>query len=135
MSNKHQTMSRRLDKIMDALADKTDATWSCYDCDEDGGCYEISTYSPEGENVIITIRGDSLAKLAKDAKEAWDNFDADEHAAEIICAKRSGSKHEREYYAAAPDNLRDLMKDAEAIKAMYKALHDALLDAAGKKAA
>lgn len=89
-------------------------------------CWEVENWSPSGEDVIITLRGKTLGELAHDAEEAWECFDADEHAAEILTAKRSGDENARRFYAAAPDSLRDLLKDAEAIDAMYKAVYETL---------
>lgn len=122
-------MKNTLEKIIDKLEDNTGATWSVYDCG--GGLFEISTYSPAGENVIINLDGSTLAELAKDARSAAEAFDAEEHAAEILVKKRSGTENERRFYAAAPDGLRDLLEDAEAIAGLYKALENELKAAAG----
>lgn len=116
-------MKTQLEKILSNMrlhkgGDTSD--WRVYDCEEDGGCYEIEQWSDDGEDVIITLRGATLAELAADARETWEAFDADEHAAEIYLAKKSASKHEREFYAAAPDSLRELLADARNIKAMHK---------------
>lgn len=121
-------MKNQLEKIVESLEGSTGAAWSVYDCGD--GDFEFSTYSPAGENVIITLYGTTLAGLAENAKEALEYFDADEHAAEILIAKRSGDKDKERFYAAAPDSLRELLEDAEAIKALYKSLHDALKAAA-----
>ena len=121
-------MKNQLEKIVSALGKSTGAAWHVYDCGD--GNKEFSTYSPAGENVIITIYGETVAALAEYAKESWDLFDADEHASEILIAKRSGDKDKERFYAAAPDSLRELLEDAEAIKALYKSLYDALTAAA-----
>ena len=126
-------MKARLDAIMSALEEKTGATWKCYDCKEDGGCYEITTYSPAGENVCITLRGGNLTALAQDANEAWEAFDWEEHASRILVAKRCGTADEQRYYASAPDSLAELIKDAGLIDDMYKALYYELRDAAQKE--
>lgn len=122
-------MKNTLEKIIDKLENDTGATWSVYDCG--GGSFEFSTYSPAGENVIISLDGSTLAELAKDARSAAEAFDAEEHAAEILVKKRSGTEDERRFYAAAPDSLRDLLEDAEAIAGLYKALENELKAAAG----
>lgn len=125
-------MKKQLEKITATLEESTGAAWSVYDCgDEDK---EFSTYSPAGENVIISICGETLAELAEDARESWEAFDAEEHAAEILLAKRSGDENQKRFYAAAPDSLRELLEDAEAIDALYKALYDALTAAATAEA-
>lgn len=121
-------MKNTLEKIIDKLENDTGATWSVYDCG--GGSFEISTYSPAGENVIISLDGSTLAELANDARNAAEAFDAEEHAARILTAKRSGTENERRFYAAAPDGLRDLLEDAEEIAKLHKALFQALKTAA-----
>lgn len=121
-------MKKQLEKITATLEESTGATWSVYDCGD--GNKEFSTYSPAGENVIITIYGETVAALAEYAKESWDLFDAEEHAAEILIAKRSGDENKKRFYASAPDSLCELLEDAEAIDSLYKALYDALTAAA-----
>ena len=122
-------MKNTLEKIIDKLENDTGATWSVYDCG--GGSFEFSTYSPAGENVIISLDGSTLAELAKDARSAAEAFDPEEHASQILVAKRSGTENERRFYAAAPDSLRDLLEDAEEIAGLYKALENELKAAAG----
>lgn len=126
-------MKERLDAIMSALEEKTGASWNCYDCEEDGGCYEITTHSPAGENVVIVLRGGNLTALADDANKAWEAFDWEEHASRILVAKRCGNADEQRYYASAPDNLAELIKDAGVIDDFYKALYYELRDAAQKE--
>lgn len=122
-------MKEKLEKIAAALENETGAGWKVYDCGE--GNYELSTYSPAGENVVITLYGETLAGIAENAGEAFDAFDADGHAAEIYYLKHEGHDYQREFYAGAPDNLRELLEDAEAIKTMiFGALRDALEAAA-----
>lgn len=48
----------RLHKVGDT------SDWLVYDCEEDGGCYELEQWSDAGEDVIITLRGATLAELA-----------------------------------------------------------------------
>lgn len=121
-------MKNTLEKIIDKLENDTGATWSVYDSGD--GLFELSTYSPAGENVIINLFGLTLAELANDARNAAEAFDAEEHAAQILVAKRSGTENERRFYAAAPDSLRDLLEDAEEIAKLHKALFQALKTAA-----
>lgn len=96
----------------------------------DASCYELEAWSDAGEDVIITLWGNTLAGLAADAREAWENFDADEHAAEIYLAKRNGNEDVRRYYAEAPDAMRELLADARNIKAMHKWVYKTLNKAA-----
>ncbi len=65
--------------------------------------YDLESWSPAGENVVISLSGESLHELAEDARRALEGFDAE-----------------------APGLLRDLLADAEAIRAMYAAVVDAL---------
>lgn len=125
-------MKTILEKIMSNLEDKTGATWNLYYSFGDGSP-EISTYSPAGENVLICLNGSTLAELANDAREAREAFDPEEHAAQILVAKRSGTKEEKCFYAKAPNGLRDLLEDAEAIAGLYNALENELKAAAGVK--
>jgi hypothetical protein len=122
-------MKNTLEKIIDKLENDTGATWSVYDCG--GGSFEFSTYSPAGENVIISLDGSTLAELAADVRNAAEAFDPEEHAAQILVAKRSGTKDERRFYSAAPNSLRRLLEDAEAIAGLFKALENELKAAAG----
>lgn len=119
-------MSKRMKNALDRLL----PDFKVHDCDERGGCYEIESWSPEGEDVIITLRGATLAQLAADAREAWECFDAEEHAAEILVAKRTGTAEQQRYYAGAPDGLRDLLADAEEIKSMHGLVFEKLITAA-----
>lgn len=117
-------MKNQLEKIVSALGKSTGAAWRVCDCGD--GDFEFSTYSPAGENIIITLYGETLAGLAESAAEAVEAFDADGHAAEIYYLKHEGHDYQRKYYAAAPDSLSKLLEDAEAIKTLYKSLCDAL---------
>ena len=124
MKDKLTKKERQLTTRMGALLDGW-RIMPCGDC-----CWELENWSPSGEDVIITLRGHSLDELAKDAEEAWVCFDAEEHAAEILVAKRSGNADAQRFYAAAPDSLRALLEDAEAIDGMYQRVYATLYDAA-----
>jgi hypothetical protein len=117
-------MKKLLEKL---LGDKG---WRVYDCG--GNDFELSNWSNAGENVIISIRGENLSELVADARSAWENFNADEHAAEILIAKRSVDKRKRDYYAAAPDTLTELLRDANHIKSMHNYVYRRLFDYARK---
>ena len=116
-------MKTQLEKILSNMrlykgGDTSD--WRVYDCEEDGGCYELEQWSDAGEDVIIKLRGATLAELAADARKAWENFDADKHAAQIYLAKREGDENARRFYATAPNTIGELLADARNIKAMHK---------------
>lgn len=99
--------------------------WKIYQYSEDES-FELSGYSPEGENIVFTISGSTFAELARDAAVEHERFDADDHAAQIYHAKHHGSADERRFYAIAPEKLKDLLKDARAIKKMLKKVAMAL---------
>ena len=84
----------------------------------DDGRVELEKYSPAGEDFLMCVE-------TKDFPEAvmkfWKDFDADEHAEELIVAKRNG-------FQGVP-RARTLVEDAEAIDAMIKELVDALAEA------
>ena len=124
MKNNMTKKERQLTARMGALL----KDWRIMPCGN--YCWEVENWSPCDEDIIITLRGKTLGELAHDAEEAWENFDADEHAAEILTAKRGGDEAARRFYAAAPDSLSELLKDAEAIDAMYKAVYVTLDNAA-----
>lgn len=92
--------------------------WRIYDYDDN--TYDLENWSNARENVIISLSGTNLSELAADAYSAWNNFDAEEHAAEIFIAKRCGDERQRNFYAAAPDSLKELLCDANNIKDMYE---------------
>lgn len=126
-------MKNKLEKLLSNMClhkGGDSSNWRVYDCGEVGGCYELEQWSDEGEDVIITLRGATLAELAADAREAWENFDADEHAVQIYLAKRNGDENARRFYAAAPDSLRELLADARNIKAMHRWVYRTLTKAA-----
>ena len=120
MTRKERLLTARLEALL--------PDWRVMPCNEAGDaiCFELEAWSPAGEDVIISLCGDTIEELAHDAQEAWDGFDPEEHAAEILVAKRAGDENARRFYAAAPDSLRDLLEDAEAIDAMYKGVCESL---------
>lgn len=97
------------------------------------GSFDLSRYSPEGEDVFISIRGDTYGELQSEAKDAYERFDPDDHASMIYHAKHYGTEEERRFFAPAPDSLQDLLKDAKAIKEMLKELAKVLEDAGNGK--
>ena len=96
------------------------------------GSIEVEFWSPDGEDMPISLFGDSLEQLAQCAKDQWEEFDADDHAAQIYHAKHYGSDEERRFFAAASDSLEDLVADAKAIKKTYERIYKAL-DAAARR--
>lgn len=109
-------------ELLENLLDE--GNWRVYDYGNN--TYDLENWSNAGENVIIFLSGANLSELAADAYSAWDNFNADEHAAEILLAKRCGDEHQRNFYAAAPDSLTELLCDANDIKDMYEWVYKTL---------
>ena len=91
--------------------------------------WEFECYSPQGEDVIFSANGRTLGEIAEDAWTGAEAFDAEEHAAAILIAKRTGDEDTRRYYASAPDSLRALLEDADWIDAAQSALANALKEA------
>lgn len=115
----HEELMSHLDNVIYALENDTGATWTLGDYDTD---FDVETWSDAGEDVIISLHGTTLEQLATDAENAASNFDAEEHASKIFLAKREGSESARRYYEAAPDSLSELLRDAEQIHGLHRAL-------------
>ena len=105
--------------------------WNIYECSNNS--FELETWSNAGENVIISLTGSTLKELASDACDAWNYFNADEHAAEIFLAKR-GTEEQRRFYACAPNSLSALLDDARQIDHLYEDVY-LTLDRAAYRAA
>ena len=95
--------------------------WDVHECkfgsDEPG--FELSTHSPEGEEVCLSLYGDTIEEMANVALAAATDFDPDGHAAVIYHVKQYGTADEKRFYAGAPDSLKDLLHDAKWIKRAY----------------
>jgi hypothetical protein len=92
--------------------------------------WDFECYSPQGEDVIFSVTGRTMREIAEDARQGAEAFDAEEHAAAILIAKRTGEEDMRRYYASAPDSLRALLEDADWIDAAQAALASELEKAA-----
>lgn len=88
--------------------------------------WTISRYSNAGEDWPISLTGSTLQELADDLNGYYENFDPEEHAAEIYCAKHSGDPNKESFYADAPDSLRALLEDAEDMQSEVYALCEAI---------
>lgn len=97
---------------------------------EDGENYEVETWSPAGEDVVMTLWGKNLQEMSDYAKSLLDDFDPHDHASCIYHAKHYGGAEDRRFYASAPDDLDDLVADAKAIQNIYKDVWDRLAVAA-----
>jgi hypothetical protein len=85
--------------------------WNIYECSKTS--YELSQYSPAGEDFGFSISGNNDKELMQDIKDYYNYFDPEQHALMWV-----GSK-------GAP-SLRILLNDADAIDEMLKKLVDAL---------
>lgn len=96
--------------------------------------FTVEKWSPAGEDWPISLSGSTLCEVAADLDQYIQNYDPEEHASEILVAKRSGSEDARRFYAAAPDSLRELLDDAECMKRECEELRDALYKGARSRA-
>lgn len=69
---------------------------------------DLETYSPEGEDVIVSLIYDGTEEdFIREFISYANNFDADEHAEMWVNSRGKNG---------VPDNIRDLLEDAEWIK-------------------
>lgn len=101
--------------------------WEVSSCGD--GDFELSSYSPAGENIVMSLDGDTLDEMARFAESYYNDFDPQDHAAQIYHAKHYGSEDEQRFYAGAPDDLEDLLEDAKAIDEMYYSVYQTLCKA------
>lgn len=94
---------------------------------------DVEFWSPVGEDMPEYLRGKTLRELAADAREAYEAFDADDHAAQIYHAMHYGTVDQQRFYAGMPESLEDLLEDAKAIKQTLKDIVDKLEKAAEKE--
>lgn len=82
----------------------------------DGG-WEFEKFSPAGEDFVFSVDG---SDIVASVKEYYEDFDPEEHATDLVIAKRNG-------FAGVPD-LRTLCDDADAIDEMLHELFEAFRD-------
>ena len=92
--------------------------WVASDVNEDNS-FALKKYSPAGEDYCFAAYTDTIVE---DVGNEAEYFDIDEHV--MIWADRRG-------YNGVPDTIRELLDDAEAIKAMLNELADALENVQG----
>ena len=91
--------------------------WRVTGYDEDGNV-EISNFSPAGENLLVCVKAEDFPHAIR---EYWENFDADEHAEELVIAKNNG------FQGVPPVSV--LVRDAQKIDKMLDDLARALEEA------
>lgn len=94
------------DEVFEALK------WTCYKCSD--GTLELENHSPAGEDLIFSIDGKDIPVEVRDYAE---DFDKDEHVEFLV-----GGRGKR----GAPETVRELLEDAEAIQKMLDELAEAL---------
>lgn len=88
--------------------------WKIYD-NSDQGYIDLENYSPAGEDLYVTIQGESLCEIAQDLQQYAQNFNAEEHAAGWY-GRNNGE----------PSSLRTLLADADEIQEMLDDLSIAI---------
>lgn len=79
---------------------------------------DLETYSPEGEDVIVSLIYDGTEEdFIREFISYANNFDADEHAEMWVNSRGENG---------VPDNIRDLLEDAEWIKDTLMEIADEL---------
>lgn len=79
--------------------------WSVSE-DQDAGTVELESYSPAGENLVVTVEKENFAEKVREYAE---DFDIDEHIEMWVEARNNG-------VAGVPKSTRELVEDAEEIK-------------------
>lgn len=83
-----------------------------------GNDYEFSKYSPEGEDFVFSVSGNSVGEIVREVKDYVKDFDPEEHVEMWVNAKRSGTH--------GVPSIKELVKDADAIKEMLEELASVL---------
>ena len=111
-------------KVTKERLDELFPDWEVSSCSDWG--FELSSHSPAGENVLMSLDGDTFDEMARFAESYYNDFDPQDHAAQIYHAKHYGTQDEQRFYAGAPDGLEDLLEDAKAIDEMYYSVYQKL---------
>ena len=114
-------------KVTKERLDELFPDWEVSSCSDWG--FELSSHSPAGENVLMSLDGDTFDEMARFAESYYNDFDPQDHAAQIYHAKHYGTQDEQRFYAGAPDGLEDLLEDAKAIDEMYYSVYQKLCKA------
>ena len=95
--------------------------------------FDITRHSPAGEHVVMPLQGENLGVMATLAEEYYNDFDADDHAAVIYHLKHYGTPDEQKFYASAPGDIDDLLRDARTIDNWYYEVYSKLREAWDKE--
>lgn len=91
--------------------------------------FDITRHSPTGEEVVMSLQGENLGEMATFAENYYDDFDADDHAAVIYHLKHYGTPEEQKFYASAPGDIDDLLRDSRTIDNWYYEVYSKLREA------
>ena len=108
--------NKELEKLLEK-AEELDWYYKFYK-QPDGNIYaEMEKYSPAGEDFVMTVYFDDtdpLHSFVESVKKEYENFDPDEHVELWIDTRGT---------CGAPETIRELVNDADAIKEMIRELH------------
>lgn len=91
--------------------------------------FYITRHSPAGEEVVMSLQGENLGEMATFAENYYNDFDADDHAAVIYHLKHYGTPDEQKFYASAPGDIDDLLRDSRTIDNWYYEVYSRLREA------
>ena len=91
--------------------------------------FDITRHSPAGEEVVMSLQGENLGDMATFAENYYNDFDADDHAAVIYHLKHYGTPDEQRFYASAPGDIDDLLRDSRTIDNGYYEVYSKLREA------
>lgn len=111
-------LSKRIEELLEkhdfsVCGEITERTYNNDGCD-----VELETYSPEGEDVIISLIYDGTEEdFIRQFRSYAEGFDAEEHAEMWIESRGKNG---------VPDSIKDLLEDAEWIKSTLEEVADDL---------
>lgn len=111
-------LSKRIEEILEqhdfsVCGEITERTYN-----NDGYDVELETYSPEGEDVIVSLIYDGTEEdFIRQFRSCAEGFDAEEHAKMWIESRGKNG---------VPDSIKDLLEDAEWIKSTLEEVADDL---------
>ena len=83
---------------------------------DDDNAYELSRFSPFGQDFSIYVRGKNKEEFIKDLHECYNDYDPSEQAYQWLDSSGHGVN-------GAPHDMKDVYADMVACKAMIKELY------------
>lgn len=118
-------------KITREMMEELFPDWYVSECNyannENG--FEFSTHLPAGEEVLLDVYGETFDDMARNVERYYNDFDPEDHAAQIYHAKHYGTPDQQSFFASAPDSLEALLEDARWIDNIYYAVYSTLCKA------